>query len=110
MTDPDRLEATRQAIGEYLRTRFPDQVIDEYGEGAATWPEERELLPFWLAVAPEPVRVYVSRAALEHLAPRLERPETIVEWLDAQDLAGKASRGRDVVITSGGVGVSFDME
>ncbi|MDZ7748555.1 MAG: hypothetical protein U5K43_06685 [Halofilum sp. (in: g-proteobacteria)] len=85
-------------------------MVDEYGERADTWPADSDLYPVWLAMSPEPLRVYVSRAALAHLAGLVDEPGAIDAWLDAHGLAGAVERRREVLVTAGGVRTDLDAE
>lgn len=102
-------QEVRRAIFAYLDARFPDQVVDERGDDD-TAPPDAELYPFWIAMAPEPLRVHVSREALDHVAGIAEDADAVAAWLDGHALAETIARGRDVLVTSGGVATAFEPE
>lgn len=109
MTQAMNRDDVRRAILGYLDRHFPDRVIDErsYDDGRAS---DIELYPFWIAQAPEALRVFVSREALDQLARACEGADAVSAWLDRQALAATVAQGRDVMVTSGGVAADLEPE
>ncbi|MDZ7748562.1 MAG: hypothetical protein U5K43_06720 [Halofilum sp. (in: g-proteobacteria)] len=94
----------RRAILGYLDRHFPDRVIDERSHDDDGSASDIELYPFWIARAPEALRVFVSHEALERLARACEGADEVSAWLRPARAGrdGRAGAGRHGHVRRGG--------